>query len=184
MAQSAGTYLKAEKHNNDTTKKTADIRWTDREKEEIREESLACYMTAKKIQRITNEQDTNPTFETVTQVMKLLMGLEERTEEVREDVCYLLEHKPNYTVVCDKRFYEEMENIRDITDVAVKKCILGAREFFQNIDDIDGLFASHQSDCNYIIESMEDYTENRRGKPSTRKALTVLTNDLKRWYKT
>ena len=104
MAQSAGTYLKAGKHNNDTTKKTADIRWTDREKEEIREESLACFMIAKRVQRITNEQDTNPTLDTVAQVMRLLMGLEERIEEAREDVCYLLEHKPDYTLAYDKRF--------------------------------------------------------------------------------
>ena len=104
MAQSAGTYLKAGKHDNDTTRTTADIRWTDRENEEIREESLACYITAKKIQRITNERDTNPSFEIVTYVMKLMMGLEERTEEAREDVCYLLEHKPDYTVTCDRQF--------------------------------------------------------------------------------
>ncbi|MCP4098939.1 MAG: hypothetical protein GY748_22165, partial [Planctomycetaceae bacterium] len=144
---------------------------------------MACYINAKKIQRITNERDTNPSFEIVTYIMKLMMGLEERAEEARKDICYLLDHKPDYTVNCDRRFYEEMENIKNITDVAVKKCISGAREFFQNIDDIDGLFASHQSDCDYIIESMKDYTENRRGEPSTRKALTVLTKNLKRRYK-
>ena len=181
MAQSAGTYLEAGKHA--TKRTTADIRRTDRENEEIREESLTCYINAKKILRITNERDTNPSFDIVTYIMKLMMGLEERAEEARKDICYLLDHKPDYTVNCDRRFYEDMENIKNITDVAVRKCISGAREFFRNIDDIDGLFASHQSDCDYIIESMKDYTENRRGEPSTRKALTVLTKNLKRRYK-
>ena len=62
MAQSAGTYLKAEKHENNTARTTADIRWTDRENEEIREESLACYITAKKIQRITTAFSDNPHY--------------------------------------------------------------------------------------------------------------------------
>ena len=92
MAQSAGTYLEAGKYT--TNHATVDIRRTDRENEAIREESLKCYINAKKIMRITNERDTNPSFDIVTYIMKLMMGLEERAEEARKDICYLLDHRP------------------------------------------------------------------------------------------
>ena len=96
MAQSAGTYLKA-KHHLGTMENVDDIRWTDKEKENIRQEFLTCFAIARKAQRITEKQGTNPTFGTVEEVMGLLMGLEEREKEARHNMRQFMQHGPGKT---------------------------------------------------------------------------------------
>ncbi len=172
MAQSADTYLEATRHHG-TTKKMDDIRWTDEEKDKIRQEFLICFAIAKRAQRITDNQEANPTFDTVEELMKLLMGLEEQKEEARDEMCYFLQYQLDY--IYNRRFYDEITNIRDITDVAVERSIAKAKEFLQNIDDIDGTFALHQNDFNEIIDSIRYYTEqNGKRGPGT---LTVLVDE-------
>ena len=181
MAQSANTYLEPT-HHHGTIKKMEDIRWTDKEKDEIRQEFMKCFTIATKAQRITDKPNVNPTFNTVEELMTLLMGLEERREEVRDDMCYFLQYEIDYAY--DRRFHDEIVKIRDITDAAVEKTISKSREFLQNIDDIDGSFASHQNECNETIESIRYYTERGgNNEPSAKKILTKLVDDLARRYK-
>ena len=181
MAQSANTYLEPT-HHHGTIKKMEDIRWTDEEKDDIRQEFMKCFTIANKAQRITDKPNVNPTFNTVEELMTLLMGLEDRREEVRDDMCYFLQYEIDYAY--DRRFHDEIVKIRDITDAAVEKTISRSRKFLQNIDDIDGSFASHQNECNKTIENIRYYTE-RGGtnEPSANKNLTKLVDDLTRRYK-
>ena len=108
MAQSAETYLEATQHHG-ANGNIDDIRWTDKEKDNIRREFLTCLAIAKRARRITDKRDANPTLDTVEELMKLMMGLEERKEEMRDEMCYFLQHKLDYTY--DRRFYDEVTNI-------------------------------------------------------------------------
>ena len=180
MAQSAGTYLKA-KHHLGTMENVDDIRWTDEEKDNIRQEFLTCFAIARRAQRITEKQNTNPTFGTVEEVMGLIMGLEERAKEARHDMCQFLQHGPGHTH--EKKFHDEVMNIRDITEVAVKTSISRAREFLQNINDVDGTFALHRGDCNEIIGKINHHTKrNREREQPSNTALKTLVSDLTKRY--
>ncbi len=180
MARSADTYLKAKQHLG-TMANVDDIRWTDEEKDDIRQEFLTCFVIARRAQRITEEQNTNPSFSTVEEVMRLMMRLEERAREARQEMCQFLQHGPGHTH--DRRFHDEVTNIRDITEVAVKTSISRAREFLQNINDVDGTFALHRGDCDEIIGKMNYYTKlNREGEQPSNTALTTLVNDLTKRY--
>ena len=155
------------------------IRWTDEEQDIIIQDYLKCFAIAKRAQRITDKLNVNPTFNTVEELMKLLMGLEERKEEARDNMCYFLQYEVDY--VYNRRFRDEIRNIRDITDVVVEKSISKAREFLQNINDINGTFASHQNECNKTIENIRYYTkQSGKKKPSTNRNLTTLVDDLTR----
>ena len=59
----------------------------------------------------------NPTFDTVEDIMTLLMGLEERKEEARDNMCYFLQYEIDYAH--DRKFHDEIINIRDNTDDVV-----------------------------------------------------------------
>ncbi len=164
MAQSAGTYLKA-KHQLGTMENVDDIRWTDEEKENVRQEFLTCFAIARKARRITEKQGTNPTFGTVEEVMELLKGLEERENEARHNMREYMQHGPGKTD--EKRFRDKVTNVRDITEVAVRTSISKAKEFLQNINDVDGTFAVHQSDCNEIIGKIKQNKKTRQEKGTT-----------------
>ena len=74
-----------------------DIRWTDEEKDNIRQEFLTSFAIARRAQWIKDKQNVNPTFDTVEELMKLLMGLEEQAKEARDDVCHFLQHRLDRT---------------------------------------------------------------------------------------
>ena len=117
MAQSAGTYLEA-KHQLGTMENMDDIRWTDEEKENIRQEFLTCFAIARKARRITEAQGTNPTLGTVEEVMELVEGLEERERKARHNMRECIQHGPGTTD--ERKFHDEVTNLRDITEVAVR----------------------------------------------------------------
>ena len=57
--------------------------------------------------------DVNPTFEDVETLMTLLMGLDEKREDARDDMCYFLQYEINYAY--DRRFHDKILDIRDAT---------------------------------------------------------------------
>ena len=113
MAQSATTYL-ANDSGYGAIRRMEDIRLSDEEKDNIRWEFMKCYTTATKARQITDKPNNNPTFDTVEEIMTLLMGLEEQREDARDDMCYFLQYEIDYAY--DRRFHDEIVNIRDITD--------------------------------------------------------------------
>ena len=95
------------------------------------------------------------------------MDLEERKEKARDDMCYY-----------------EIRDIRDSTDDLVAEAILCAKEFLRNVDNIDGIFALHQVECESIIDCIKGYTHGiRRDKTSTHVSLVTLVNNLAKRYK-
>ncbi len=95
MAQSANTYLEATRRHG-TIKKMEDIRFTNEEKDDITQEFMTCFMIATKAQQITDKPNVNPTFNTVEELMELLMGLKERKEDARDDMNYFLQYEIDY----------------------------------------------------------------------------------------
>ncbi len=177
MAQLADTYLEAEQ-NLGTVANADDIRWTEEEEDDIRQEKLTCFAIARRAQRIMKKQDNNPTFSTVEEIMKLMMGLEEQAKEARHNMCQFLQHGPGR--IHDKKFHDEVANIRDITEVVVKTSISEAGEFLQSIQDVDGIFTLHEGECNDIIGKIHHYTKkNREREQPSNTALATLIGDLK-----
>ena len=65
----------------------------------------------------------------------------------------------------------------------MRTSISKAREFLQNINDVDGTFAVHRSDCNEIIGKIKQNTkrDRKREQPSNT-ALKTLVSDLTKRY--
>ena len=83
----------------------------------------------------------------------------------------------------ERRFRDEVTNVGDITEVAVRTSISKAKEFLQNINDVDGTFAEHQSDCNEIVNRIKQHTKRaKKGKqqPGTNTALKSLVDNLRK----
>ena len=180
MAQSATTFLS---HNSGygAIKKMEDIRLSDDKKDNIRQKFMTCFTIATKVQRITDNPNENPTFDNVEELMTLLMGLEEQREDAGDNMCYFLQYEVDYTY--DRRFHDEIKDIRDTTDVAVARAISNAKEFLRNIDDIDGTFASHQAGCDTTMENMRYYTQkDGKNKPSAHDNLMRLVHNLTSRY--
>ena len=90
-------------------KKMEDIRLSDREKRNIRQNFMEVFTIAKKIQRITKNRNVSPSFATVEMLMTLLMGLEEQREEARDDMCYFLQHEIDY--IHNRQFHDKIIDI-------------------------------------------------------------------------
>ena len=146
MAQPAGT--NCTKTGYGVIRKMEDITLSDKEKYNIKRDFMTCFTIAKKIQRIADEKDVNPTFEDVETLMTPLIELDERREDARDDMCYFLQYEIDYGY--DRRFHDKILNIRDAMDVAVAKVISCGNRFLRNIEEIDDIFATHQNECEAI----------------------------------
>ena len=186
MAQSAITYLVDDSNMYDAHMDLHTVRMTLSEKSRIRQRFMACFTEAVGVLQITDNPCTNPTFDTVETLMAMQMGLEEQKDEVRDDICYFLQYEVDYVI--DRRFHDEIKDVRDTTDDADADAIYGTWKFLANVTNVDGIFESSQVDCDSIInrihrhlcgEDMDDPSTNGEQLTELQSRLLNRYDDMK-----